>query len=354
MAASPDLPVVLYHYLTSPFAKRVVWYLTLRKIPYSECIQPRIMPRPDLVLLGVSYRRIPVLSIGRDVYVDSRLIFRKLEALYPPSAAHPGISAAHAAAGTPEQVALERLLGARATDPAFFRAFVQCMPARVFADPAFLRDRAAMNGIDLDQATAGASPFAAEALDRARPEVLGFARRWVRELEEGLLADGRPWILDSNNGNNGGPSLADIETAWLLHWITGAGALPPDVLGAESTPRVFAWLARFREAVDAAAQPATRSLAGAEAARLIAGSPFAEPEGGILREDPVVGAKGLAKGVDVRVWPTDYGFTHKDVGRLVAIDDEESVIEAQGEFGSVRIHAPRHGFTIAREDESAL
>ncbi|KAJ8119985.1 hypothetical protein ONZ43_g3191 [Nemania bipapillata] len=112
MASPPNLPIVLYHYDLSPYGKRVVWYLHLRKIPYSQCIQPRIMPRPDVSLLGVSYRRIPLLSIGRDVYLDTRLILQKLDALYPPSAAHPGISGT-----SPEHAALEHLLSARPPSP---------------------------------------------------------------------------------------------------------------------------------------------------------------------------------------------------------------------------------------------
>ncbi|KAI3342323.1 hypothetical protein F4824DRAFT_445767 [Ustulina deusta] len=38
MLPSPDLPIVLYHYDASPYARRLVWYLTLRKIPYSQCV----------------------------------------------------------------------------------------------------------------------------------------------------------------------------------------------------------------------------------------------------------------------------------------------------------------------------
>jgi hypothetical protein len=39
------------------------------------------MPRPDLAAVGVKYRRIPVLSIGRGLYCDSALILQKLERL---------------------------------------------------------------------------------------------------------------------------------------------------------------------------------------------------------------------------------------------------------------------------------
>ncbi|KAI0466739.1 glutathione S-transferase [Xylaria cf. heliscus] len=355
MASPSDLPIVLYHYKLSPFARRIVWYLNLRKIPYSECIQPRIMPRPDLNLLGVTYRRIPVLSIGRDVYLDTRLILQKLEALYPASAAHPGISSGSEGVNPGHAAALTQLISARTIDGLLFKNFVQSLPAGTFSDPALLRDRAALNGIDVDRPGA-LTPPPPETRSRVRAEALAVVRRWVRWLEEGLLADGRAWILDSNAGGAGaGPSLADLEAVWVLHWVSGIpGALPAEILSAESAPKVSAWIKRFSGAVKEAARtaPATPSLKGEEAAKVIVGALFAEPEGEVRREDPVVDALGLLKGGAVKVWPTDYGSSHKDAGKLVAVDDNEFVIEAEGDFGSVRIHAPRHGFTISKNDDS--
>ncbi|KAH8157877.1 hypothetical protein CIB48_g10376 [Xylaria polymorpha] len=278
-------------------------------------IQPRIMPRPDLNLLGVSYRRIPVLSIGRDVYLDTRLIFQKLEALYPASAAHPGISGA----GNPAHAALEQLISARTIDGQLFKSFVQCLPPGTFSDPALLRDRAALNGVDVD-----------------KPGAVGAARARGGEASAARGAHRR------------------AQAVWVLHWVSGIpGSLPAEILGAESAPKVSAWISRFTGAVEEAAReaPATPTLKGEDAAKLIAGSPFAEPEGEV-RGDPVVDVLGLLKGGLVKVWPTDYGFSHKDIGKLVAVDDKEFVIEAKGDFGSVRIHAPRHGFTISNEDEN--
>ena len=44
------------------------------------------MPRPELSeLLGVMYRKIPVLAIGNDVYCDTSLIASVLESRFPPS-----------------------------------------------------------------------------------------------------------------------------------------------------------------------------------------------------------------------------------------------------------------------------
>ncbi|KAI0098906.1 glutathione S-transferase [Nemania sp. FL0031] len=362
MASQADLPIVLYHYDLSPYAKRIVWYLHLRKIPYSQCLQPRILPRPDVSLLGISYRRIPILSIGRDVYLDTRLIIQKLEALYPPSAAHPGISSAQTTR-LAEHTALEQLISARIIEGDLFKRGVESFPPGTFSDPAFLRDRAALNGVDLDKPGAVA-PLAKEAVRTRRPEALAAMGRWVRWLEDGLLADGRGWILDSSSPSSGssskegstGPSLADIEAVWLLHWLSRVpGALPTEVLGAESTPRVFAWIQRFDGAVKDAAKrvPAVPKVNGEEAARLITGSAFAEPEGEVCAADQIVAAQGLTRGDPVRVWPTDYGFSHKDSGRLVAVDHREFVIEADGAFGSVRVHAPRQGFTIARDKGNA-
>jgi hypothetical protein len=40
MATTTDqLPIVLYHYHYSPYARRISWYLALRGIPYSQCVR---------------------------------------------------------------------------------------------------------------------------------------------------------------------------------------------------------------------------------------------------------------------------------------------------------------------------
>ena len=45
-----------------------------------------VMPRPELSdLLGVTYRRIPVLAIGNDVYCDTSVIATALENRFPSS-----------------------------------------------------------------------------------------------------------------------------------------------------------------------------------------------------------------------------------------------------------------------------
>jgi len=78
--------IILYDYETSPYAKKVRMVLDTAGIPYQRCNQPRILPRPDLTDLGITYRRIPLLSIGKDVYCDSSLIISTLQDAFPDKA----------------------------------------------------------------------------------------------------------------------------------------------------------------------------------------------------------------------------------------------------------------------------
>jgi glutathione S-transferase len=189
---SPNPPndIILFHYHFSPFAKRIVWYLHLRNIPYAECLQPLILPRPDLAELGIHYRRIPLLSIGRDIYYDTRLILATLEQSFPPSSEHPPLS-------TPQNKALEALLEKFTVDAGIFQKAAQSLPAElpVMKDERFLKDREDFTGSSWTQA------------DRVkqRPEALAHLRH-AFDILETLLAHGKQWIAGTDK-----LSLADIH-----------------------------------------------------------------------------------------------------------------------------------------------
>ncbi|KAF7543251.1 hypothetical protein G7Z17_g10888 [Cylindrodendrum hubeiense] len=331
-----DPTIIIYHYPYSPYARRVVWYLILRGIPYSQCVQPPMMPRPDVSQLGISYRRIPILSIGRDVYLDTRLQIPKLEALFPEI---PRLGATES-----DQLAVERLLSLFTNDTGLFGKAVQLLPTDLplLQDPAYYRDRADFIGGNL-------SP---EGMNAARPEALGAVIRALDLLETTLLADGRDWILKTAR-----PSLADIEAVWPFHWLLGLpGALPKDHFSPAVYPRVYAWIQRFQDAVSTAkkqmGKPAT--LKGDQAVQAILQAPFNENEAAVDGKDAVVVAQGLQRGDLIRVWPTDTGSSGRDEGRLVGIDTREVVYEAGEGDHMVRVHAPRHGFRVKKVvDEAA-
>lgn len=186
---APHNDIILFHYPFSPFAKRVIWYLTLRGIDYAQCIQPVYLPREDINALGVKYRRIPIMSIGKDIYCDTRLILSKLEERFPSGAL---------GASQPDERAVEKLLESWTIDGGIFARAAQLIPPEMplLKDPKFRKDREDYTG----------RSWAQDSITAARPEALTHIRDAFEILEIGLLADGREWILKTEK-----PSLADIE-----------------------------------------------------------------------------------------------------------------------------------------------
>ncbi|KAI9657433.1 MAG: hypothetical protein M1821_003115 [Bathelium mastoideum] len=340
MASDVPNSIIHYHYSMSPYARRITWYLTLRNISHGQCLQPVTMPRPDLAALGVQYRRIPVLSIGRDIYVDTRIILAALERRFPATAERSDDGLAPVT--TPAQRALRQLLAHFTIDAGVFTRMAQCIPlnAPLLQDAAFRRDREEFSGSSWDPASYA----------RGRPEALVHLRQAVGVLEE-VLADGREWILGTE-----GPSLGDIEAVWPFDWLARMeGAWPEEVISARLFPRTFAWMERFRGRVGEAAKGRgegfVRDVKGEEAVRFVEESGFEEGELTVEEDDPT----GLKEGAEVQIWPIDSGFTHKDRGRLVGLTKEEVVVSTRTKEGGeeVRIHAPRWGFRIREVSEDA-
>ncbi|KAK4168904.1 hypothetical protein QBC43DRAFT_82651 [Cladorrhinum sp. PSN259] len=342
-AAGKD-KIILYHYPFSPYARRVTWYLRLRQIPYYECIQPPILPRPDLTSLGISYRRIPLLSHNASVYLDTRLILSHLESSpsllssgYKPLGSTPGTSA-HG---------LQSLLSTLTTSTdIFFRAATLLPPnLPLMQDKNFLRDRRDFFPQPGEKGEIVDYPL-------ARAEALSAIRDVMHMLESTLLADGRDWILGTET-----PSLADVEAVWPLHWVLSAkqgiqGAIYDDeAVNPTKYPKVYGWVERFEGYVFGLPDVVIGKLKGDEARKMILACEKEEEEDAagtkykVDGTEPVVKALELKKGEEVEVWPTDSGSSHRDKGKLVGIDGREVVWESAG---GVLVHAPRVGFRVGK------
>lgn len=151
--------------------------------------QAPIMPRPDLQALGVRYRRIPVCAIGKDVYADTRLILRKLEDQFPEG---------KLGATDPDARAMQRLLETWNIEAGGFVRGSQLIPSNtpIVKDEKFQKDREDFSG----------RKWSPEAIDANRPEALAAMKSAFAFLESTLLADGRKWVLKTEQ-----PGLADIE-----------------------------------------------------------------------------------------------------------------------------------------------
>lgn len=128
------------------------------------------------------------MSIGRDIYCDTRLILDKLEEKFPSGAL---------GASQPDQKALEKLLEQWTVDEVFVRAS-QLIPPEMplLKDPKFAKDREEFMG----------RSWAKPDLINGRPEALAHMRQFFGLLEATFLADGRQWVLKTDT-----PSLADIH-----------------------------------------------------------------------------------------------------------------------------------------------
>jgi hypothetical protein len=77
----PLPPIIAWDYLFAPNAQKSRLYLYLTQTPFSICQQPFALPRPDLTDLGITYRRVPVLSIGKDVFPDNASFLEAMQTL---------------------------------------------------------------------------------------------------------------------------------------------------------------------------------------------------------------------------------------------------------------------------------
>ncbi|MGQ0698185.1 MAG: glutathione S-transferase family protein [Panacagrimonas sp.] len=77
-----DIPI-LHHYTPSPFSEKVRKVLAYKQLPWRSVQIPPVMPKPDLMPLTGGYRKTPVMQVGRDIYCDSKLICRVIDRLRP-------------------------------------------------------------------------------------------------------------------------------------------------------------------------------------------------------------------------------------------------------------------------------
>jgi len=74
---------ILHHYPNSPFSEKIRLIFGAKKLPWKSVVIPAIMPKPDVLALTGGYRKTPLLQIGADIYCDSALIAKKIDAVAP-------------------------------------------------------------------------------------------------------------------------------------------------------------------------------------------------------------------------------------------------------------------------------
>jgi glutathione S-transferase len=369
----PNLPpVILFGYDSSPFTQKVRLSLRLKQIPYTFITVPSMMPRPLLrESFGLTYRKIPVLAIGSDLYCDTSIILEALESVFPSSEGF-GTLYPLDASGRSNRT-LIRGFASYWTDRPFFRVTTGLIPSSVWRTH-FGVDRAELIGHRLDPAK----------LEAKVPSNLSGLDMHLSMFEAHFAENGPGgWVFSTPK-----PSLADVSLFYQLEWgndiakgrgianLTRGGTEDTDGEGASSVfnegryPRLGDWYKRILVAIAGLPDVETRI----EGSDMVAARQAIEQ----LNQYPKRGAEYMVKtpagqhveldaktglvvgqGLRVSIAPDDTGRDDPTIGTLVGLSPEETVIEpskldGEDAFVDVAVHFPRIGFVIKPLREAKL
>lgn len=301
--------MILHHYDTSPFSEKVRLIFGAKGIAWQSVIVPSIMPKPDVVALTGGYRRTPFLQVGADIYCDTALMCKVIDAAVPPPPLYP-----QAIAGMAEILA-------QWADSALFWVAVPftMQPASLpymFPNP----DPAMLKAFMADRAAMAPNMVRATVPDAAAQVATHLARL------ENMLADGRDFLL------GGMVCIADFsvyQSLWFMRRSPPVGAMQ------DGYTRLGAWYDRMT----AFGHGSSARLSSADAIAVAAAAPGHAP----VEVDP---AGGFAAGSAVSVMPTDYA-QDAVLGALVGLTQAEIVLARQdARAGRVHVHFPRIGFQL--------
>ncbi|EPQ30493.1 uncharacterized protein PFL1_02019 [Pseudozyma flocculosa PF-1] len=366
MSSSSSSPrVVLYGYDASPFYQKMLFLLAHYKVDFVVVKVAPMPPRPALSeLLGVTYRRIPVMFLDGQAYFETTLCARALEAAFGGKPGH-----GHSLFDKRDEI-IQVQLSATWSETQLFRLAVGHLPKAAFT-PAFVADRSKfMPGV----------PFSAEAVTANLPYSQSQLYAHLASIEAHLAQQQQQQQAGSGSGSGSGAgaqagrflvgekvSYVDICTFVPLQWVQSFGTardlLPKEAKngggGAESTtpfPRVVAWLSDVKRHLAQQGLAKAKSIKAEEAATLIleqaepASITKAQNDARVSASDPLVKAGWVdGAGQQVLVTPTDTGKVPQQ-GSLVALDPTQITILVRTNVGNGAFlaHFPRVQFDVRK------
>lgn len=305
--------LILHHYPTSPFAEKARLLLGFKQLSWRSVMIPPVMPKPDLTALTGGYRKTPVLQVGADIYCDTALIARRLEAekntppLFPEGQGFNVSTLAQWA----DSVLFQHAVSLVFAPESMAVRFAKVPPE--FAK-AFAADRAAL----FSGGTASRLP-----LEQARHQWPVLMGRLQQQLQQG----GGDFLF-------GEPSIADFAVAHPLWFLRATPVSAPLV---DDYPDVAAWLARVLGFGHGA-------LSEMSSEQAIATARDAQPAA--LPDEAFSEPNGFSAGQRVAIAAIDYGVDPVE-GELVFAGREELILRREDErAGVVHVHFPRLGFRI--------
>ncbi|MDZ4334123.1 MAG: glutathione S-transferase family protein [Pseudomonas sp.] len=305
--------LILHHYDASPFAEKARLMLGFKQLSWRSVEIPRIMPKPDLVALTGGYRKTPVLQVDADIYCDTALIARRLDAEKATPALFPEgqeFVAASFAQWVDSQIFQHAVSLVFQPESVAVR-FGKLPPEAV---KAFVADRAGLFS------GGSATRLPAEVAKHNWPSLMA-------RVEQQLAREEGDYLF-------GEPSIADFSLAHCLWFLKGTPVTAPLV---DAYPHVSAWLGR----VLGFGHGASSALSAEDAIAIArAATPAALPD------EQFVEPNGFTVGQRVQIAATDYGVDPVE-GELVFAGAEELILRREDDrAGTVHVHFPRLGFAI--------
>lgn len=256
---SPPLCSVHHHLLPSvfsPYGQKTKLLLEISGVEFKRCDQPPVLPRKDLEALGITYRRIPVLAVGKDIYCDSALIIdlinEKLGVWQVPE--------------SPADKAWEAWGQA-----AFFEALT-LVPLEVLTDD-FVKDRETIFPI-----------IKRSDYKLLKPNGLAAMRSRLDFVEKKVLAK-YPHVSGGKLG------VADVHVLWGLRWgLKDLGAEKEPSLGKDAFPK-------FWKLVESLPESKPETLSSEDAIKAIKEAELTAGHVGVLKDDPL----GIEEGTNVTI-----------------------------------------------------
>jgi len=304
--------LILHHYPASPFAHKSRLLLGFKQLSWRSVNIPPVMPKPDLLALTGGYRKTPVLQVGADIYCDTALIARRLEAekaartLFPQGQAFTVAAFAHWADSVVFQHAVTLVFQPESVAVRFARLSPEAIQG-------FLADRAGL--------------FSGGSASRLPAELARHNWPTLMTRLQQQLAQGGEFLF-------GEASIADFAMAHPLWFLKATPVTAPLV---DAYPEVVRWLQRVLDF----GQGSPSEMSAAEAIEVARqASPAALPQTSI--EEP----NGFSVGQRVLIAATDYGVDPVE-GELLHAGAEELILRREdARAGVVHVHFPRVGFRI--------
>ncbi|WP_282344782.1 glutathione S-transferase family protein [Pseudomonas sp. PS02288] len=304
--------LILHHYPASPFAHKTRLLLGFKQLGWHSVNIPPVMPKPDLLALTGGYRKTPVLQVGADIYCDTALIARRLEAekaaptLFPQGQAFTVAAFAQWADSVVFQHAVTLVFQPESVAVRFARLSPEAIQG-------FLADRAGL--------------FSGGSASRLPAELARHNWPTLMTRLQQQLAQGGEFLF-------GEASIADFAMAHPLWFLKATPVTAPLV---DAYPEVVRWLQRVLDF----GQGSPSEMSAAEAIEVARqASPAALPQTSI--EEP----NGFSVGQRVLIAATDYGVDPVE-GELLHAGAEELILRREdARAGVVHVHFPRVGFRI--------